>query len=97
MTRATHKKTWEIQGWDGTELLFQCTIGVGQITQIKMEELIRTLTAKISLNEREILSSYAKKGTKAHFDHLEVQYLEGKTVQISCGTNPYVIATVKNM
>ena len=97
MPRTTHKKIWEIQGWNSTKLLFQCTIGVGQITQTKMEELIRTLTAKIVLNESEILSSYAKKGTKAYFDHLEVQYLEGKAFQMSCGTNPYVIATVKSV
>jgi len=46
-----------------------------------MEELIRTLTAKVALNESEIVSSYAKKGTKAFFDHLEVKYLEGKAFQ----------------
>jgi len=94
-TASPKKKIWEIQGWDSTTLLFQYTLGAGQINESRMAELLRALTAKISLNEQEIISSYVKKGTQAHQDHLQVQRLNGNTFQLSCGTNPYVTATIR--
>ena len=86
---------WVIEGHDGTSLLFQHEINVGQITEKRLKELLRALAAKISLTEQEIICSYAKRGTKVHTNLLDVQFLEGKKFMYSCGTNPYVTAHVE--
>ena len=96
MKQKGSRKYWKIQGWDGAERLFEHKIYVGQITLRQLFELLKALTAKISLNEDEIISSYAKKGTKAYLNYLEVQHLEGKKFMYSCGTNPFVTAVVEN-
>jgi len=96
MNQRNSTRHWKIQGWDSFTKLFEHRIKVGQITQNKMEDLLRTLTAKIALNEEEIICSYSKKGTKIHHDYLIVQYLEGNKYTLSCGTNPYVIAVVED-
>lgn len=85
---------WKIQGWDGTTKLFEHRINVGQITDKRMNDLIKVVAAKISLSEHEIISGYAKKGTKAYSNYLEVQKLEGEKYMLSCGTSPYVTAVV---
>ena len=95
-TNSTKKRYWKIQGWDGTRKLFESKVGAGQITRNRMKELLRTLTAKISLNDTEIISSYAKKGTTIHYDHLIVQVLTGNRFAMSCGTNPIVIAVIED-
>ena len=87
---------WKIQGWDSTKKLYEYKVKLGQITENGMKELLRTLTAKHALTESEIISCYAKKGTKIHSDLLEVQRLSGKKFTLSCGTNPYTIAMVED-
>ena len=96
MNSGKSNRYWKIQGRDGTDLLFERKVLLGQITENNMKLLLKTLTAKISLTEDEIIGSYAKKGTKIHLDHLEVKYMLGGPYMLSCGSNPYVIATVEN-
>ena len=91
-----NKQYWLIEGYDGLNRLFEHKIYVGQITNNNLKELLKVLTSKISLTEREIISSYAKKGTKAHQNFLVVQHLEGDKFMYSCGENPYVTATAHN-
>ena len=97
MKRKSDKKIWVIQGFDGTTKLFEHTIDVGQISAPKLQELLKTLTAKISLTEREIIRDYAKRGTRAHTSFLEVTHLQGGKFGYSCGTNPYVIAIAEHV
>jgi len=83
-------------GLDGVETIFEHKIYVGQITENQLRNLLQVLFAKLALTEGEIIKSYAKKGTKAHSSHIdEVQKLDGKKFMYSCGTNPYVTATVE--
>lgn len=89
-----NKRYWLIQGYDGLNRLFEYKIYVGQITENSLKELLKVLTSKLSLSESEIISSYAKKGTKAHQNFLEVQRLQGEKYMYSCGSNPYVTATI---
>ena len=90
------KRVWKIQGWDGTTQLFEHEIYVGQIGALKLQDLIKVLTCKISLTEKEIISNYANKGTKAYSNHLVVEHMEGNKFMYSCGTNPYVIAVAED-
>ena len=87
------KRYWKIQGWDSTTKLFEHKIAVGVVPDIKI--LLKVLTAKVALTEEEIISSFVKKGTKSHCDHLVIQNLQGNKFMWSCGSNPYVIAVVE--
>ena len=89
------KAYWIIRGMNSLSVLYEHKIYFGQITRRQLEELLKTLTAKISLTEKEIISSYAKKRTKAHSNFLEVKYMEGSKFMCSCGTNPYVTAHIE--
>ena len=75
-------------------MFFERNVGIGQITQNRMKELLRALTAKFSgLNEAEIIGGYAKKRTTIHNDLLEVRIKSDKTFIMSCGADPHFIAT----
>ena len=60
-----------------------------------MINLLRVLVAKHSLNEDEIIGSFAKKRTKLHNEHLEVKRLIGGPYGFICGDNPHAVAVVK--
>lgn len=89
------KRYWKIEGWHSANKIFEYKVKHGQITENRMKELLRALTAKHALTESEIISCYTKKGTRIHSDLLEVQRLSGKKYTLSCGTNPYIIAMVE--
>ncbi|MCK9604829.1 MAG: hypothetical protein M0R33_00070 [Methylomonas sp.] len=90
------KQYWVIQGWDSCTLLFEHKIYVGQISEKRLRELLKVLTSKVSLSEDEIISSYANRRAKVHFNYLEVRLENGDKYGYSCGTNPFVIATIEN-
>lgn len=94
MSNRNTKRYWLIKGWDGIEEIYEERILVGQITENRLKELLRTLTAKLALTEREIIASYAKRRTRVHHDYLEVSLLNGNKYMYSCGDNPYVTAEV---
>lgn len=96
MSAKKDKQYWKIQGLDGTNLLFERKILCGQITEKSMKEILRTLVAKVSLSEDEIISSYAKKRTTIYANHLDVSRSRGGPYMLTYGNNPYVIATVEN-
>ena len=95
MATRNEKKYWRIQGWDGSSLLFERKVLFGQITECSMKNLLRTMVAKLSLDEDEIISSYAKKRTKIYFNHLEVNRNRGGPYGFTCGNNPYVTAVIE--
>lgn len=95
MIQAKQRQCWLIRGMDGLNVIYEERIGVGQITDKQIRELLKALTAKLALSEKEIISSYAKKGTKVYQNYLEVRYMAGRQFMYSCGDNPYVIAEVE--
>ena len=95
MAKKKPRRYWIIRGWDGTSLLYEHEINVGQISVRKLKGLLKVLASKISLSESEIISSYANRGTNAYSNFLEVQYQEGRKFMYSCGTNPYVTAELE--
>jgi len=90
------KRYWLIKVYDSTDILFESKVPFGQITSNGMKELLRVLTAKYALTEKEIIGCYTKRRTKIHTDLLEVRCdtrITGKYI-LSCGNNPYSIATI---
>lgn len=92
---STEVRKWLIQVWDGQNLLFEKRVGFSSITEHAMKHLLRALVSKFALDGDEIVSSYAKKGTKVHADYLEVTAYDQKTYKLSCGSNPFAIATIE--
>jgi hypothetical protein len=95
MAQSKQQKYWLIRGWDGFNLIFEEKINVGQITERQLKELLKALTGKVALSENELVSSYAKKGTRTYQNFLEVQFMEGNKYMYSCGDNPYVTAEIE--
>ena len=92
---STQANKWLIQVWDGQNLLFEKEVNFGQITESSMKHLLKSLVSKFSLDGDEIVCSYAKKGTKIYAEHLGVRNYDNKTYKLSCGSNPFAIATIK--
>lgn len=56
----------EIEKW--TKTLSSMIVPTGQITDKKIEELLKVLICKHMLDDEEVLSSFCKKGSKRHQD-----------------------------
>ncbi len=67
---------------------------LGCYTERDMEALLRALVSRASLTYVEIVDSYAKKNTQGYRSLLEVQCDAGAKFVLSCGSNPYFIASV---
>jgi hypothetical protein len=96
MTASRVTQFWKIQIYDGLNVLYERKVLFGQITESSMSDLLRVLVAKHSLNESEVIGSFAKKRTKIHNNLLEVKRLTGGPYGYTCGENPYAIAVVEN-
>jgi len=84
---------WEITVWDSTKMLKKFMVPAGRITDGKLEELLRVLTAKYALRDEEIIPCFQKKKTKGHSVLLEV-LRSYKPITYSCGVNPYSHARI---
>jgi hypothetical protein len=92
---ARTRKYWRIVGYDSTQQIFEEKVLLGCYTERDMEALLRALVSRAGLTYREIVDSYAKKNTQRYASHLEVQRDAGPNKFIlSCGSNPYFIASV---
>jgi hypothetical protein len=91
------KRCWRIRGYDSLTPIFDHRIPVGQMTEGKMEELLRVLVAK-DLSPHELIGAYARRGTKIHNDLLAIQkenQPERRRTLYMCGQNPYYTADVE--
>jgi hypothetical protein len=85
------KRYWLIRGYDGLETIFETWVDFGQFSADQIQDLLKALTAKMSLNCDEIVGAYAKRGTKIANDHLAV-YHDFPTYM--CGSNPVFTASI---
>ena len=91
----TTKKYWRVVGYDSTTKIFEKDLPLGAFSEKHMAEALRTLAARAGLTFEEILDSCANKNAKQHRDLLEVQTEARKErFSLSCGSNPYFIASV---
>ena len=87
------KRFWRIEGYDSTTLIYEGLRPFGNYSEERMGHLLRTLTAKAGLEMEEIVDSFSKRNAKGHRQLLEVQ-ISGQPYTLTCGDNPYFIATV---
>jgi hypothetical protein len=96
MTSSKGKRFWKIQIYDGISLIYEREVLYGQITESSMNSVLRVLVAKHSLDEDEIIGSFAKKRTKIHNELLEVTRLKDGPYGYTCGDSPYAVAVVEH-
>ena len=87
-------KFWKIQIWDSSVLIFESKVKFGHITENSMHYILKSLISKHSLNELEIINSHKKRNIKSYSCLLDVQKSYGNRFSLSCGSNPYAIATI---
>jgi len=93
VTMAT-KKYWRIVGYDSTTQIFDKLRPLGTLSQKQMIEALRALVARAGLTFEEILDCHAKKNAKTYCALLEVQVESHPNFSMSCGSNPYFVASV---
>jgi hypothetical protein len=90
----TAKKHWRVVGYDSTTQIFEKVVPLGSLSQKQMAGVLRVLAARAGLTFEEILDCHVKKNAKAYRALLEVQVAARPKFSMSCGENPYFIATV---
>ncbi|MCA9131029.1 MAG: hypothetical protein KDB22_28290 [Planctomycetales bacterium] len=86
------KHVWRIEGFDGTELIFEREVPLHLLSDRQMEEVLRRLVSRY-LSESEIVgASLNQKAERTSF--LDVRRSMQPPHLISCGENPHYIARV---
>jgi hypothetical protein len=93
VTMAT-KKYWRIVGYDTTTQIFEKLVPLGTLSEKQMADALRALAARAGLTFDEILDCHARKNAKGYRTLLEVQIESHPKFSMSCGLNPYFIASV---
>ncbi len=89
------KHTLEIKVYDSTELLFECSLPVGNIGQRRIEELTRALVAKHGLSDDEIVAAHLNRNTRGYKPLLEVRQDRGaQRFQLLCGEGVHAVVRV---
>lgn len=84
---------WAIRGYDSIEKIYERFVPLGSFTDRQIQEVLRALVAKASLDFDGIIGAYAKRRTQIGNDLLSV-YKDGGFPQYQCGENPYFVAQV---
>jgi hypothetical protein len=90
------KRYWLIEGYDGTDKIYEKKVPVGQITQDQIKALLMALTAKAGLTYDEIVGAYATRRTKIGNDLLRV-HKDGPLPIFHCGSNPHFVASIPGL
>ena len=93
------KRFWRIQVFDGLSPLFEATVDKSKITNNELNALLRTLTAKHSLDDNEIVSAHLRRRPRKNTREphpprpLDVRWSKSDVLMGTCGENPHVVAT----
>lgn len=92
------KRVWRVQGYDGSELIFEERFPISQMTTEQLIQLLRALASR-HLSSHEIVGAYARRRTRIANDllhvHKDEQHEKHRTVYM-CGENPHYVATSEN-
>jgi hypothetical protein len=88
------KKYWRVVGYDSTTRIFEKLVPLGTLTERQMAQALRVLAGRAGLSFEEILDCHLKKNAKGYRTLLEVQVEARRKFSMSCGENPYFIASV---
>ena len=92
-------KRWRIQVLDGLSPLYETTVPASKITSRELNALLRTLTAKHSLDDDEIVRSHLMRPRRKNTSEphpsrlLDVRWSTSGVLTGTCGENPHVVAT----
>jgi len=62
---------WRVEIEKGIKTISSMIVPAGQITDKKIDELLKILICKHMLNDEEVLSSFCKRGSKRHQDYFK--------------------------
>ena len=86
------KHVWRIEGFDGTDLIFETEVPLHLLSDRQVEELLRRLVSR-HLSENEVVgASVNRKAERTPL--LDVRRSPQPPIIISCGENPHYIARV---
>jgi hypothetical protein len=89
------RRYWRIMGYKSLKPIYEEDVLVGRYSEREMENLLRALVSRAGLTYREIVESYARSNARRNKGLLEVQRESGpKKFILSCGSNPYFIASI---
>jgi len=86
------KHVWRIEGFDGTDLIFETEVPSHLLSDRQVEELLRRLVSR-HLSENEVVSASVNRKAK-RTPLLDVTRSVQPPIMISCGANPHYIARV---
>jgi hypothetical protein len=87
------KRYWRIEGFKKFERIFAVTIPFGSITEDKLKELLKCLSARADqLPYDEIVGSYVKR--KSKLAHSGLQVHGGNSRGYFCGNDPSFVAGI---
>lgn len=87
------KRFWRIRGHKGLDTFFDVMIPTGCLTEDKLKEFLKCLSAKEGLSYVEIIGVYAKRKTRFAHDILHIQK-NGPYPEYSCGNDPSFVAII---
>ncbi|TOH75095.1 hypothetical protein CGI74_23225 [Vibrio parahaemolyticus] len=91
--KANYMKLWKVRGYDGMEEILSFDIPMYTLSEKQVQQLLKTLVAKYSLSNEEIISSYLNGRSKCRSNLLDVHRL-GLRPEFTCGENPYFTAVI---
>jgi len=86
------KHAWRIEGFDGTELIFEKDVPLHLLSDRQIEEVLRRLVSR-HLSENDVIGASLNRKTK-RTPFLDVRRSAQPPIMISCGENPHYIARV---
>ena len=87
------KRYWCIRGYDSFKMIFEKKVGLGQVTDDQIKQLLQSLVAKTGLTLDEIVGAYAKRRTRISNNLLDV-HRDSIHSTYMCGSNPAFTASV---
>lgn len=84
------KHFWRIEGFDGTELVFETSVPLHHLSQKQVEEVLRRLTCR-HLSENEIVEASLNRRAKRTM-LLDIRRDAQTPLVMSCGENPHYVA-----
>lgn len=89
----TATRYWRIEGFDGTNLIFESDIPHYLLSEKQIEELLKRLVSR-HLTEHEVVGASLNRKTKKRTALLDLRHSTQPPLVISCGDNPHYAARV---
>ena len=88
------KNEWLIRGYRGLEMFYEVRRPFGAYSEKRMAHLLQALAARETLNLTETVDAYAARNTRLSNPVVLEVRRDSKPFGLTCGVNPYFIATV---